>query len=402
MRLSIKELPEFREDIAGMFRFAAELGCGAVQIHLPDTERLRAIELAMRETGVAVASVNAMSCDMLGPDRTRQAHEHRQVERALAIADRLGAASVTNFAGRDPGLDLVGNVAEFARVYEPHARLAERLGLRILFENCPMVGGPAHAWRNLAWCPAHWRAMFASCDSPALGLEFDVSHCLYTGLDAAATIRAWRQRIHHVQIKDARIDRALQAEEGVLAGAPHGFCPLGEGDLDATAVFAALADIGYDGWLTADIEGGGLAAVRRNLDAMRAHAGARLHCGTGQNCQVVRAGQARRQDQPFGHLLWWADGVSTPGQALTLGRCTIRSGEANPAHFHTTCSETLLVLDGRIEHTLDAAGGTIELGPGDAVVIPPRLVHRARNLGPGEAQLLVAFDSAERDFHRVD
>jgi sugar phosphate isomerase/epimerase len=273
MRPSIKELSPFRADIAGMFRLAAELGCAAVQVHLPDEERAAAIRAAMRETGVGVASVCAMSCDMLGPDRARQEREHRNVARALELADRLGAPTVTNFAGRDPGLDLAGNAAEFARVYAPHARAAERLGLRIVFENCPMLGGvPRHA-RNLAWCPAHWRALFATLDSPALGIELDVSHCVYAGLDAPAIIRAWRARIHHVQIKDARVDRAAAAERGSLEGLPHELVPLGEGEVDSGAVVAALRDIGYAGYVTADYEGPDVEAAARNVRAMLAAMG---------------------------------------------------------------------------------------------------------------------------------
>jgi sugar phosphate isomerase/epimerase len=247
VRLSIKELRPFRDDIAGMFRFAQRLGCAAVQVHLPDDARLEQIRAAMRETGLAVASVGAMSCDMLGPDPARMLHEHRQVELALAVASELGAPTISQFAGHDTGQDLAANAATFARLYLPHARVAARLGLGIAFENCPMFGGrPVHA-RNLAYCPAHWQALFDALPHPALGLELDVSHLPYVGIDPVAAIRAWGPRLRHVQIKDVRLDRTRQAEAGCATGIPHGFCPLGSGELDGPAIIAALRAVGYQG-----------------------------------------------------------------------------------------------------------------------------------------------------------
>ncbi len=269
MKLSQKELKAFPDDIGAMFIFAAEQGCTAVHVHLGDEKKVKKIENAMRETGLAVASVGAMSCAMLGPDREAQAHEHRQVERALAMADRLGAPTVSNFAGHNPTLDLAGNAEEFARVYEPHALLAERFGLKICFENAPMVGGQPRIARNIAYCPDHWQALFDACDSPALGIELDIAHCVYVGIDTVEVIRQWRHRIHHVHIKDSRINAGARAGRGVLEGIPHGLVPLGEGETDGEAVLRALADAGYNGYLTGDIEGHDIDAARRNLDALK-------------------------------------------------------------------------------------------------------------------------------------
>jgi len=269
MRLSIKELKPFRDDIAGMFRLAQQLGCAAVQIHLPDEARQQHIQTAMRDTGVTVASVGAMSCDMLGPDPARMLHEHRNVELALAIASELGAPQISQFAGHDTNQDLAGNAATFARLYLPHARVAARLGLGIAFENCPMLGGrPLHA-RNLAYCPAHWQALFAAQPHPALGLELDVSHLLYVGLDPVAIIRAWGPRIRHVQIKDVKINQQAATHSGSLGGLPHAFCPLGSGDLDGPAIIAALREIDYQGFITGDIEGDNIDDAVANIHAIR-------------------------------------------------------------------------------------------------------------------------------------
>ena len=269
MKLAQKELHNFKHDIAGMFRFAAEQGLDAVQIHLPDAERLEEIKAAMRETGVAVASVNAMSCAMLGPDREQQAYEHQQVKKALAIADELGAPSVTNFAGFDYTKTLEENAAEFARVYAAHAREAEERGLKICFENCPMYGGMPQRAQNMAYCPAHWQLLFDALPSPALGIEFDVAHTVYVGLDAVQLLRDWRHKIFHVQIKDAQLDPERQCQQGLLHGIPHSLVPLGQGALDGMNIFQTLLDINYDAYVTSDIEGNNIAGARENIAAIK-------------------------------------------------------------------------------------------------------------------------------------
>ena len=51
MRLAMKEAGGFGADVDALFAFAAEHGCLAVQIHLPDDEHLAAIKAAMRANG---------------------------------------------------------------------------------------------------------------------------------------------------------------------------------------------------------------------------------------------------------------------------------------------------------------------------------------------------------------
>lgn len=69
----------------------------------------------------------------------------------------------------------------------------------------------------------------------------DTGHVLLAGDDPAAVIRAWPDRIRYVHIKD--VD--LKSGE---------FVPLGTGALDLLGVMRALTDIGYDGWVTVELD----------------------------------------------------------------------------------------------------------------------------------------------------
>lgn len=97
----------------------------------------------------------------------------------------------------------------------------------------------------------------------------------------------------------------------------------------------------------------------------------------------------------FGGLTWWANRNLGNSTTVTVGRCRLNPGAANPPHRHPNCSEILVVLTGRIAHT-GADGREVEMGPGDTVSIPQGVPHRARNIGSETADLLVVFDSADR------
>jgi inosose dehydratase len=89
-----------------------------------------------------------------------------------------------------------------------------------------------------------------------VGLCIDTGHFLLAGGDPVGAIRAWASRINHVHLKDA--SRAVMA--GIIADeAPASaiwdraaFPALGQGDLDADGVIAALRAIGYTGWLVVE------------------------------------------------------------------------------------------------------------------------------------------------------
>jgi quercetin dioxygenase-like cupin family protein len=69
---------------------------------------------------------------------------------------------------------------------------------------------------------------------------------------------------------------------------------------------------------------------------------------------------------------------------------------ANPRHYHPNCDEILTVIQGKIQHTwMD--GEDVEMNEGDTITIPSGILHQARNIGSGNAVLMIAFTSADRE-----
>jgi inosose dehydratase len=91
-----------------------------------------------------------------------------------------------------------------------------------------------------------------------VGFVVDTGHAALGGVDAVALIRQHCERIVHIHAKDVRrpVFEAVRAEgrsflDGVLAGM---FTAPGDGDLDFGPVMAALAQVGYAGWIVIEAE----------------------------------------------------------------------------------------------------------------------------------------------------
>jgi inosose dehydratase len=69
----------------------------------------------------------------------------------------------------------------------------------------------------------------------------DTGHLILGGGDPAQLIRQWAERIDLIHLKDVDVD--------------GGFVPLGDGVMDVDGVMAAVAEIGFDGWLTVELDG---------------------------------------------------------------------------------------------------------------------------------------------------
>ncbi len=111
--------------------------------------------------------------------------------------------------------------------------------------------------------------------------------------------------------------------------------------------------------------------------------------------QVVTGQEAAAQREPWGALQWLIGGPSHGELGLTIGRVTFEPGQSNPHHRHPNCDEVLHVIEGRVEHTL-ADGSVCLLNAGDSIVIPRNVPHHARNTGSGRAEVLVIFNSGQR------
>ena len=99
---------------------------------------------------------------------------------------------------------------------------------------------------------------FLTCTGASVQLTLDTGHAALGGIDPVQLIAEHPERIAHVHCKDVRRDVFAKVCEsgssfldGVLAGM---FTVPGDGELDYARIMAALADIGYSGWIVIEAE----------------------------------------------------------------------------------------------------------------------------------------------------
>ena len=103
---------------------------------------------------------------------------------------------------------------------------------------------------------------------------------------------------------------------------------------------------------------------------------------------------AKRIDESWGSLTWLAGGKVGNAEEQTVGRVTIKAGCCNPRHRHPNCEEVLVLLAGRLEHTVGDASVVLE--PGDTIILPTGCQHNARSIGDVDADMIVVFSDADR------
>ncbi len=110
--------------------------------------------------------------------------------------------------------------------------------------------------------------------------------------------------------------------------------------------------------------------------------------------RIIRNSEVPIESTPWGTLQWLVN-KDSPELGMTVGRVTFKPGESNPGHHHPNCDEILIVVRGRLEHSLPEGGSAI-LSPGDAIVLPRGKAHHARNIGADTAEVIVVFNNENR------
>ncbi|QFT90517.1 Inosose dehydratase [Bacillus sp. THAF10] len=147
--------------------------------------------------------------------------------------------------------------------FEEIVELAERVKVKIAFENCPLMG-------NIAISPELMRTLLDRLNSPNVGLAYDPSHLIWQFIDPYSPIKEFGDRIFHVHAKDTEIKEEQLKRVGILTDFSWWRYRLpGLGSLDWTAFLSELHTIGYDGVISIEHEdpvwGGDLEKTKQGL-----------------------------------------------------------------------------------------------------------------------------------------
>ena len=241
------------------FQALKELGYDGVELNSPSNVDIGEARRASEEVGVPIHGVvdsihwNVRLSD---PNPEVRARGVAGLEGAVRDSHGLGGSSVLLVPGAVRDAENENQEQVWERSIEGIRQvlpLASRLGIHILIENvwngfCYIHDGPEdQSAEQLA-------AYLDAVNSPWVGAYFDIGNHQKYGRPAE-WVRTLGARIVKLDVKDW--------------GKANGFCKIGDGDVDWPAVREALTEIGFTGWATAEVGGGGrerLAEIKARMD----------------------------------------------------------------------------------------------------------------------------------------
>lgn len=194
------------------------------------------------------------------PDLEERERAQAYLPKVIDLADRLGVKVVATFAGRDPDKTVEQNIPLFRDLFRRFCDHAEKKGVKIALENCPMVEKKTNKGRNIAFSPEIWDVLFSEVSSDHLGLEFDPSHLLWQGIDYVQAVQDYAPKIFHVHAKDMEIDHKARNRTGIYGPSFGVTKGLGKGWWRARA--PGWGDVNWPKFISAVIKSG----YRGNID----------------------------------------------------------------------------------------------------------------------------------------
>ncbi len=192
------------------------------------------------------------------PDKEKSEFYIGHIKKMILAAAKLGVPVVNTFVGRDPKKNIVENLELFKKTWPPIIKLAEENNIRIGIENCPMLftydewpGG-----KNLATTPEIWDRMFEIIPSPLFGLNYDPSHLVWQMMDPIQPIYDYKDRLHHIHLKDAKVYKDKLNRVGIMSTPLEFHSPKlpGLGDVNWRDFFSALTSVRYKGPVCIEVE----------------------------------------------------------------------------------------------------------------------------------------------------
>ena len=212
------------------------------------------------DAGLIVGSVDLPDVQgMISPDKDKRAaaiaHNTAYIEACAASGPMNHFVVMLPQEPARPRRENFGFMVESFSVLGP---VLEAAGAHLAIEGWPGPGA-------LCCTPEACRAFFEACPSPAFGINYDPSHLLRQGIDPVRFLREFHARVVHLHGKDTELLPEGLYEYGHEQPATFGPAPAfgawawrytipGQGAVRWPAILAILAEAGYDGSVSIELE----------------------------------------------------------------------------------------------------------------------------------------------------
>jgi sugar phosphate isomerase/epimerase len=211
-----------------------------------DRSRAGRIHSAMRATGVGLSDL-AYFDNMLVADASLRRRKHEFMLRVFDAAVLLGTPAVCGFVGRNPELEMDGNLAMFEAEFIPLLKEAKARGLTYRVEQCPMPGWQvSDRWHNnIAYAPGPWIALHRICERHQVGdqfrIHYDPSHAILMGQDSRSIFQYLKDMGYNFLIAGFHVKGQVIDARGIAAWG-YGGQTMERGDWVGAAPSPAPAD----------------------------------------------------------------------------------------------------------------------------------------------------------------
>ncbi|NBW03222.1 MAG: sugar phosphate isomerase/epimerase [Cytophagia bacterium] len=194
----------------------------------------------------------------MDPDEKQASFYRNHIKKIIKAASVLGIGNVNTFVGRDFTKNIDYNISKFKEVWPEIIDLADSLNIKIGIENCPMFFSDDE-WpggKNLATTPKIWDQLFSIIPSNNFGLNYDPSHMVWQMMDYLYPIYAYKDKLHHIHLKDVKVYHDKLNQVGILANPLEYHSPKipGLGDIHWGSFISALNDVRYRGPIVIEVE----------------------------------------------------------------------------------------------------------------------------------------------------
>jgi len=194
----------------------------------------------------------------MDPDEKQASFYRNHIKKIIKAASVLGIGNVNTFVGRDFTKNIDYNISKFKEVWPEIIDLADSLNIKIGIENCPMFFSDDE-WpggKNLATTPKIWDQLFSIIPSNNFGLNYDPSHMVWQMMDYLYPIYAYKEKLHHIHLKDVKVYPDKLNQVGILANPLEYHSPKipGLGDINWGSFISALNDVRYRGPIVIEVE----------------------------------------------------------------------------------------------------------------------------------------------------
>lgn len=242
-----------KDSLAECFALAKDAGFEGVELALAEDgeialktseKELLSVRRQAADAGIELYSLSSglyWQYSLTDPDPVKSERAADIVKNQLETAAILGCDTILVIPGAvevDFAPEL--GVNDYSAVYD--AALNELDRLKGFAKGCGVSIGLENVWNRFLTSPIEMRDFLDKIGSEFVGSYFDVGNVVYNG-EPEHWIRALGPRIKKVHFKDYR--RSV--------GTLDGFVDLLAGDVNWPEVTAAFKDIGYDGWVSAEM-----------------------------------------------------------------------------------------------------------------------------------------------------